>query len=129
MAPPGAIVVPKMVVGVAGTATNGQFRMLIHLCVFPVGAHAPGGLDTKRPSIIATASRIPGRTVSGTNSVPRICRSHSRRQSTLASPARLLDLGSSPKAAPDAHTQLNKELKLWPDYSRHPQKVNTSCVS
>jgi hypothetical protein len=30
MAPPGAIVVPKMVVGVAGTATNGQFRMLIH---------------------------------------------------------------------------------------------------
>ena len=34
-----------------------------------------------------------GEYFSGTNGVPRICRSHSRRQSTLASPARLLDLG------------------------------------
>jgi hypothetical protein len=30
MAPESAIIVPQVVVGVAGPAANGQFRMLIH---------------------------------------------------------------------------------------------------
>jgi hypothetical protein len=74
MTPEGAIVVPQMVVGVTGPATNGQFCFGIHRCVLSAGAHAPGGLKTKMPSEkITTASRFSERIFSGTNGVPHIC--------------------------------------------------------
>ena len=60
MAPESAVIIPQVVVLVAGPAADGEFRILIHRCVHFVEAHAPGGLETKMPSKIATASRFQG---------------------------------------------------------------------
>jgi hypothetical protein len=60
MAPESAVIIPEVVVRIAGPAANGEFRILIHRCVHFVEAHAPGGLKTKKPSNIATASRFQG---------------------------------------------------------------------
>jgi hypothetical protein len=58
MAPEGTIVIPEMVVGVAGPATDGEFRLLVHDCVLSVGAHAPRRAENTKAVVVTTASGL-----------------------------------------------------------------------
>jgi hypothetical protein len=110
VAPEGAVVIPEMVVGVAGLATDGQFRFLIHRCMLS-GAHAPGGAENKKAAgQITTASGFQGEYFfSNPRGSPHICRFNAPTMAPLPS-LKARKPGHGPKPTP-LLMQTLKELR------------------